>query len=493
MQAPLVQRGALRGRLAAQQPRRLPPRAGSRPDHPCVEDGVDFGHLGKALIAAAAAVALTGCTAGAARADSGWRPRRHHRHIGERYADDWADVIVEGQENDRQTIRDLQRQLAQERRRADDEATKRLAAEQKARAATLQQASRAAFDDDGLLSIRLLGADVTGPLTFALLLGGGWYAYTNDLVGQLTGRRRGRKGRWVYDRSLGGKKVWVPELVEGEGEGQLPDHMSNADFESLAATAASKAASSGGGGAAAREDQWEPPAWWDRPGVLPVASEADRSARFAAAERILRRIETAKNRGEDYDLGEILALRSACMSAGGASLDARTVGARDAIYRAAVEAGIASCLDPGSVDLGGYPPVRLAAGVASDVSLPERRAVPALMGAVAGACRGRIVEALASLEKRDDGLALLALSQLSALLEGMPVLDEASVEVALVADELNSWAPVAAREKILLMVVQMDEPRAPLVARLMALRPEEAMPRIRAQLGGGGSGGDDTA
>lgn len=131
---------------------------------------------------------------------------------------------------------------------------------------------------------------------------------------------------------------------------------------------------------------------WERPGILPVSGESERAARRAEAERILRRVEAAKNRGEDYALPDILALRSACMAAGGASLETRTVGARDAIYKAAVEAGIKSCLEPGVVDLGGYSPLRLAAGVASDVSLPERRAVSTLCGAVAGACRARIVE-----------------------------------------------------------------------------------------------------
>jgi hypothetical protein len=243
--------------------------------------------------------------------------------------------------------------------------------------------------------------------------------------------------------------------------------------------------------------------------VLPVASESERAARRAAAERILRRIEAAKNRGEDYSLPDILALRAACMAAGGASLETRTVGARDAIYRAAVDAGVKSCLEPGAVDLGDYSPLRLAAGVASDVSLPERRAVAALRGAVAGAARARIVEVragvkgcglgtewrpaaaapcvrshprrprlaahapplnisptlprrppraqgIAALEKGDDSSALIALSQLASLLDRMPVLGGAdSSEVQLVAGELNSWATVAVREKILLLMAQV--------------------------------------
>lgn len=105
-----------------------------------------------------------------------------------------------------------------------DETSKRLAAEQRARVAVMQQAA-VRPDEDALLSVRLLGADVTGPLTFLLLLGGAWYAWSTDLVGRLTGRRGfGRRGKWVYDRSLGGKKVrgwgWVVLVgARGLGEG----------------------------------------------------------------------------------------------------------------------------------------------------------------------------------------------------------------------------------------------------------------------------------
>lgn len=417
-----------------------------------------------------------------ADAEGSWKPRRHHRHIGERFTDTWADAIVEAQEADKQTLRELQRQLQQEKRRADDEAAKRMAAEQQARAAALQQYSRSAYDDEALLSVRMLGADVTGPLVFALLLGSGWWAWSTNLVGRLTGRSGfGRKGRWVYDRSLGGKKIWVAESPE-VGEGSLETGgMSDLDFDALAAVAAAKvpSASSTQQQSAA---QYEPPAWWDRPGVLPVSSESERAARRAEAERILRRIEVSKNRGEDYALEDILALRTACMAAGGATLEARTIGARDAIYRAAIDAGIKACLAPGEVDLGDYSPLRLAAGVSSDLGLPERRAVGVVQGAVAGACRTRIVEGIATIEKGDDLGALMALSQLSSLLAGMPVLDSSSQEVALVAGELNSWASVASREKLLMLMVQIDEGHADLVARLMDLRPDEALPRIRKAL-----------
>jgi hypothetical protein len=44
---------------------------------------------------------------------------------------------------------------------------------------------------------------VAGPLVFLLLGLGAYFGYTR---GSLTGRQQA-KGKWVYDRSLGGKKV----------------------------------------------------------------------------------------------------------------------------------------------------------------------------------------------------------------------------------------------------------------------------------------------
>jgi hypothetical protein len=60
-----------------------------------------------------------------------------------------------------------------------------------------------AADEDVGLSIKVAGADVTGPLAFLLLFGGiyaGWSSST-------AAKARQQQGRWVYDRSLGGKKV----------------------------------------------------------------------------------------------------------------------------------------------------------------------------------------------------------------------------------------------------------------------------------------------
>eukprot|EP00878_Enallax_costatus_P032758 GHUV01036024.1.p1 GENE.GHUV01036024.1~~GHUV01036024.1.p1 ORF type:complete len:219 (+),score=46.72 GHUV01036024.1:134-790(+) len=142
---------------------------------------------------------------GVARAESqNWVPRRHHRHIGERFTDTWADTIVEAEHATASRVRDLERQLEQERKRADSEAARRREAEGKLKVLTLQQkaASRSA-DDDTMLSIKVAGADITGPLAFLLLFGGVYYGWQRSTMAAA----KQRKGRWVYDRSLGGKRV----------------------------------------------------------------------------------------------------------------------------------------------------------------------------------------------------------------------------------------------------------------------------------------------
>jgi hypothetical protein len=62
--------------------------------------------------------------------------------------------------------------------------------------------------DEGGFSFKLLGQELAGPLTWALLAGTVFALFRADLVMQMLGRKRAApRGRWVYDRSLGGKKV----------------------------------------------------------------------------------------------------------------------------------------------------------------------------------------------------------------------------------------------------------------------------------------------
>jgi hypothetical protein len=71
-----------------------------------------------------------------------------------------------------------------------------------------------------------------------------------------------------------------------------------------------------------------------------AADDATRAAAQLQASALLTRIEQAKNRGEDYKIRDIAVLRRTCQAGGGVTVDTRTVGGRDAIYKAAVDAAV---------------------------------------------------------------------------------------------------------------------------------------------------------
>jgi hypothetical protein len=54
----------------------------------------DAGVLIRAVAASLVALSFA-AKVNAAEAEVAWKPRRHHRHIGERFTDTWADAIVE--------------------------------------------------------------------------------------------------------------------------------------------------------------------------------------------------------------------------------------------------------------------------------------------------------------------------------------------------------------------------------------------------------------
>jgi hypothetical protein len=524
--------------------------------------------LAASMAAAAATQLIITPTPSAHAADAvvSWKPRRHHRHIGERFTDRWADAVAEAEEQGRERVRELERRLAAANARADGEAATRQAAEARLRALQQSQAVSGGrggqgYYDEWPVALRVLGADVTPLLLVGAAAFGWWRAHSSGALAEWTGgrlgsnaRRRRRGGRWVYDRSLGGKRVWVPEAGDegdfggggagggGGGGGGLgglfgggkkaslsgSSAMSDADFDALAARAANASVAAGASALSAasptKKQQEAVPEWWEsaQPRRLAGLDARTKGEARAEAQRLLRRMEQAKNAGEDYPLEMLLALRSACQQAGTlpgqgeALVDARTVGGRDALFRATVDAAVRAASEPGSVDLGGEDPLRLCAAMAGDLGVADARAVSVVRGRLAGAARARVVEAIAALSRGDggdgeggdsnggDGDALLALDKLASLLEGMPgvlggelaggeaaVADLASAarsaapvapEVELVASELNKWAPVPARERVLALYCQLDPARAALVARMLDFDPSVALERVAARL-----------
>lgn len=69
--------------------------AADRRDQPLAQQSLpDAGVIIRAVAASLVALSFA-AKVNASEGEASWKPRRHHRHIGERFTDTWADAIVE--------------------------------------------------------------------------------------------------------------------------------------------------------------------------------------------------------------------------------------------------------------------------------------------------------------------------------------------------------------------------------------------------------------
>jgi hypothetical protein len=257
-------------------------------------------------------------------------------------------------------------------------------------------------------------------------------------------RRSRTPGRWVRDRSLGGKMVWVEDVGPSApapssrldaGADLLPPPEETPSLRRTAKAAPSSASSS------------SVPAWWAPP--APSRSPAAAAAAEAAAAPILARLQEAKLAGRDYDVPSLVALRRTLGATGG-RVTPRALNVRDAIYRAAAAAAVDAATSSARLD-GGVTPAALVCGLAADLGVPDADASNIVLASVAAKARGLLVDAAAAARAAggDPGAALLPLAALAALLAGLP-LDAGAPQVPLVAAALASRASLAERRALFL-------------------------------------------
>jgi hypothetical protein len=186
--------------------------------------------------------------------------------------------------------------------------------------------------------------------------------------------RRVEGGRWVLDRSLGGKMVFIPDASPAAAPHKAPRPLW--DDDSAPDTPASAAGAGPGAGlaaaAAADVDRWAtaaaaprpapppgPPSWWDPPTFTPCPGATRREELQRQARATLRQLEDAKLlAGADYPVAGLVALRTLCQEAGGYAVQPRTQQGRDAMLRAGVQAALAAAQDGAYSRLGGDAPAR---------------------------------------------------------------------------------------------------------------------------------------
>ncbi|KAJ9517899.1 hypothetical protein QJQ45_004187 [Haematococcus lacustris] len=432
-----------------------------------------------------------------------WRPRRHYRRLDERFSSNWAAELVEEEDRAGDAKAKEQRQAAQLRRQAEEaEATRRRSEEaarrRKAEEMLAKELAAARRTSSLPFSIQIAGHEMAPAIVYggAALLALSALKAAVSAAGAARSKPGRGKGKWVYDRSLGGKKVWVADdSVTSAVESSRP-LISDRDINQLASIAAAAAPSATNGVSAGTATSsvgtstplagaaFEVPSWWN-PGPRFVPDQSTRAARKADADRLLSRIETNKNRGQDYALSDILKLRQLCQE-GCVSVSPRTVGSRDAIYRAAVEAAVSYSSDPieSGIDLGDLPPTRFLSALANDLGLSEDKAVAAVCGLVAATTRARLLEALASIKAGAAGVpgaeteAVLAIIRLTSLLQKLPVLSMTGNEVPLIADSLQTSFDVEERRKAFYLFGQLFPEAAALGAALLGFQPNLVVPQL---------------
>jgi hypothetical protein len=313
-------------------------------------------------------------------------------------------------------------------------------------------------------------------------------------------RRRAAGGRWVRDRSLGGRTVFVPD---GDDAAATPRPLwdDSDDFAAdLAAAAAVRAVSpasptAGGGAAAAAKDAL--PEWWAPPAPARYVAAARREELAKQAKRALRALEDAKLlRGEDYSVAGLAALRALCHEGGGLAVRAATESGRDSMLRAAVRAGVEASQRGG--DLGGTEPGRFVSGLARDLGVPDRRAVTIAHAEVAATCRSALIDAEAGYRAGDQGALVGALRRLVGALRAFRP-PRGSAEAEAVGRGILAQTGVEFRRAVFLSAGAADLGLAPVVAEMCGFDPDLVMPQLQAEVeaaqraaaaGGGGGGGE---
>ena len=260
-------------------------------------------------------------------------------------------------------------------------------------------------------------------------------------------RRRERDGKWVRDRSLGGRMVRVQSAAQSfappanrwRRTADLHAGGNPLDDE-IPATSTAPAHRAG-----KAYDDPAPPAWWQEPAPVYGAGEARISAAKADARAAIARLNAARVGGASYDAADYLRLRAAGATAACAVEVTAGSSARDALYRGAVELVLREAATPSGAlqgaDLGA-----LLSGLACDLGVPVARAGTLVAGCEAAAMRAALLDSLAQL--RREGTSSLGvqqrLQQLAAQLVALPLPADAA-EVELVAAGLESRCSAAER------------------------------------------------
>ena len=256
------------------------------------------------------------------------------------------------------------------------------------------------------------------------------------------GRRKRPKGsgpgRWVTDRSLGGREVWVEDKYSGRGArgNALAEDLAYVDpLRSEAATKAKAREEAKAAKAAAAASELVEPQWWSRPspGYCPPAQ---RDHRLRLAKARLATLSSKRVGGVEYTAADIADLRDACASANASVAEfVRPSSAATGIYKAAVEFALDACAQRSATGTVGEPRTFLS-GLSEDVGVKPGKAGRLVAAAVAARLRSDLLQAAAQKRQGEDGQAMFTLDGAIGVLSAFPPSENAA-ELEMVAAGLK--------------------------------------------------------
>ena len=256
------------------------------------------------------------------------------------------------------------------------------------------------------------------------------------------GRRKRPKGsgpgRWVTDRSLGGREVWVEDKYSGRGArgNALAEDLAYVDpLRSEAASKAKAREEAKAAKAAAAASEMVEPQWWSRPspGYCPPAQ---RDHRLRLAKARLATLSSKRVGGVEYTAADLADLRDACASANASVAEfVRPSSAATGIYKAAVEFALDACAQRSATGTVGEPRTFLS-GLSEDVGVKPGKAGRLVAAAVAARLRSDLLQAAAQKRQGEEGQAMFTLDGAIGVLSAFPPSENAA-ELEMVAAGLK--------------------------------------------------------
>lgn len=433
--------------------------------------------------AAVATAAYAAYTPTAMASEYVWLPRRHHRRMDEwkrtipaveRVKENWgssgkndfASAAKAKASDVKKAVESTHKSLSQKAKSNQQEFSMSMSA----------PPTRTKADQSVLDSIPALGW-----VAAAVAVGAGWVLIKNPgILKSMTGGNK--KGRWVRDRSMGGKMIFIPDEDDAKpsasrGKSSSPlTEVTAADAAALTSVAAKWGNASGGAGSAVVDKAM--PAWWDPPAYSWVPE--DRKVELGKeARRILKELNDAKLAGQDYPVWGLVELANKC-AAGQVTVKAYTMGGRDAMLRTGMDACIEAAMSGSSTNIGGLRPAQLVSNLATALEVPDDKAKSIANGAIAAKARSLLLSISAGFRAGDRNDILRPLMRLAGLLNAFPP-TRGSAESDMLAASMKSAATLDERRGVLTLLFQMAPEAAPATAEMLGFDPDMVLPLLQQQ------------